>query len=219
MNKKHFHFFLFLLAFIFLPNVVRAHVTVKPSQVGIGERLNFSVSVPTEETAPTIQVRLVIPEGLSSVRPNVKAGWNVEIIKSGEGETERVSEIVWSGGSIPPDMRDEFMFSAQAPAAQGELTWKAYQTYQNDVVVAWDASPEIVSEYESSNPEQGPRDSSNAPKPYSVTKVVDDLSAHSTTPENSNGLTATSSIVTLIISVAALIVAVVAYKSAQGSAG
>src|SRR6185503_5990953 len=138
------------LAIVFgliLPGLASAHVTVKPGDAGVGQRLNFMVSVPTEEEDPTIQVRLVIPEGVQSVRPNVKPGWNIQLKKSGSGEEERVSEIIWSGGKIPAEQRDEFVFSAQAPAEAGTVVWKAYQTYGDGDVVAWDNDPAVVAEY------------------------------------------------------------------------
>jgi len=129
-----------------------AHVSVKPGEVGVGERMNFVVSVPTEEEDPTVQVRLVIPEGLQSVTPFVKQGWNIELKKTGEGEEAKVTEIIWSEGSIPAERRDEFLFSAQAPAEETSLIWKAYQTYGDGDVVAWENSPEVVQEYTKNNP-------------------------------------------------------------------
>ena len=166
---------------------VLAHVTVKPAEVGVGQRVNFAVSVPTEGGNPTIQVRLIVPTGLQSVRPNAKPGWNIEIVKAGESmkgevlntgekapDPETVTELIWSGGNIPVDMRDEFVFSAQVPAEEGDLNWLAYQTYSDGTVIAWDAEPQIVEEYANANPNAGD-DDHNAPKPYSTTKVINDL--------------------------------------------
>lgn len=170
-----------------------AHVVVKPGQVGLGERLNFTVSVPTEEADPTVQVRLVIPEGLQSVRPNVKPGWNIQLVKVGEGEAAKISEIVWSGGRIPADQRDEFVFSAQAPAIDTTLIWKAYQTYSDGDVVAWENDPKVVEEYAkskqatASGTPSGEEDDHNAPRPYSTTKVVNDLSKASAASQTSDG--------------------------------
>lgn len=157
-----------------------AHVSVKPGEVGVGERLNFVVSVPTEEADPTTMVRLVVPEGVTSVRPNAKVGWNIQIKKTGEGEEARVSEIIWSGGRIPAEQRDEFVFSAMAPAEATTIVWKAYQTYGDGDVVAWENSPEVIAEYTKNNPpKEGGMggDDHNAPRPYSTTKVVNDLKA------------------------------------------
>lgn len=164
-----------------------AHVTVKPAEVGVGQRLNFTVSVPTEEDNPTVEVRLVIPQGLKSVRPNAKPGWNIEIKKAGESmkgpvlntgqpapDPETITEIIWSGGSIPAEMRDEFIFSAQAPTEETELIWLAYQTYSDGTVVAWENDSKTIEEYQKSNPNAG-EDDHGAPQPYSVTKIVNDL--------------------------------------------
>src|SRR5690606_38519554 len=96
-----------------------------------------------EHDTPVITVRLVVPDSLSSVRPHAKAGWDVVLTHDGEGEDVRVSEITWrsAGGTVPVNMKDDFLFSAKAPAETGELQWKAYETYQNGLVVGWDQAP------------------------------------------------------------------------------
>ncbi len=142
-----------------------AHVVVKPAQAGVGQSLNFTMSVPSEKTMPTTAVRLVLPEGLTSVRPLVKPGWKIEIKKSGEEDTARVTEINWTGGAIPSDQKDEFVVSAKVPAEATTLIWKAYQTYADGSVVTWDQAPST---------EQGKDDDDKA-GPYSQTKIVNDL--------------------------------------------
>lgn len=147
---------------------VYAHVTVKPSDAGIAQYTTFSVGVPTEKSIPTVGVRLIIPGGIESVRPVVKPGWKVEIIKQGTGEDSKVTELQWSGGLIPADQRDEFSFSAKTSEQPTTVQWKAYQTYSDGTVVAWDQSPKQL---ENAGDEQ-----SNL-GPYSETKIVDDLAA------------------------------------------
>ena len=149
-----------------------AHVTVQPNSVGVAQRETFNVSVPNEKDNPTVSLRLVLPVGLQSVTPNVKPGWKIEIKKTGDGEDAVASEIIWTGGSIPSDLRDDFYFRAQVPATAGEIIWKAYQTYQDGSVVAWDQAP---SEEEGDNT-----------GPYSVTRVVDDLADASVMDTDAN---------------------------------
>ena len=135
-----------------------AHVTVSPGEVLTAERQIFSVSVPNEsDTAQVTGVRLVIPEGLTSVSPNVKPGWTIEVKKTGTGEEAKVTEIIWTGGSVAVGLRDDFIFKAKAPEKATELQWKAYETYSDGKVVAWDETP---SDKEGN-------------KPYSVTKIVE----------------------------------------------
>lgn len=148
------------LAFFLLSSYVSAHVVVSPKQVSTSERTTFSVSVPNEHDTPVVAVKLIIPEGVSSVRPHAKQGWKIEIIKSGEGDNAIVNEIEWSsdGADIPVDLKDEFLFSAKAPDINTELIWKAYETYADGRVVNWDQAP--------SDKEDN--------KPYSVSKVSTD---------------------------------------------
>lgn len=144
---------------------VSAHVVVKPDTAKIAAWQTFVMQVPVEKDQPTNGLRLVIPAGLKNVMPNVKPGWTIEVKKNGEGEGAIVTEIDWKGGSIPTGQRDEFAFSAQVPAAETELHWKAYQTYQDGTVVSWD---------EDAMEEMNHSDNENS-GPYSVTKVVNDL--------------------------------------------
>lgn len=172
MKKIIYLFSISIVSVLMVAAQAHAHVVVKPAEVGVAERTNFVVGVPTEGEYPTTMVRLLIPESMQSVRPNVKPGWNIELVKAGDGEAARVSEIIWSGGSIPAEQRDEFLFSAQAPAQEGDLQWKAYQTYGDGSIVAWDTNPETVKAHESG---AHGSDDKNTPKPFSITKVINDL--------------------------------------------
>ncbi len=157
---------------ISLPALASAHVVVKPAEVGVGKFQTFTTGVPNEKDMPTIAVRLVIPDSLGHVSPNVKPGWTIDVTKTGEGEKAKVTEINWTGGSIASGFRDEFLFSAQAPAKESTLQWKAYQTYEDGTVVAWD---------QASDPKN------KDIKPYSETKVINDLSK-TDTPANTSAV-------------------------------
>lgn len=137
---------------LLIATTASAHVSVKPAQVGIASYQTFTVSVPVEKNIPTTAIRLVIPVGLESVTPYVKPGWKI---------TSDGKELVWSGGSIPAGHRDDFLFSAKTPAVEATLVWKAYQTYADGTIVAWDAHPT------SSHEEQM--------NPASQSKVINDL--------------------------------------------
>lgn len=137
-----------------------AHVVVKPSDALTGSFQAFSVGVPNEKEVPVTAVKLAIPEGLQYVTPTVKPGWQINVEKDGQGETATVKSITWSGGTIPAGLRDDFGFSAKTPDKAIDIQWKAYQTYEDGLVVAWDQKPTAKeSESETSGP-------------YSVTKVT-----------------------------------------------
>lgn len=162
-----------VIAVVFLANsnIALAHVVVKPNQVGIGSFQTFTTGVPNEKDLPVTGLKLLIPENLASVSPNVKPGWTVSIKKTGEGEEAKVTEISWTGGSIPAGQRDDFLFSAKSPSEAGVIVWKAYQTYQDGTVVGWDQDPN------GPKPSITPGHDEGGLTPYSVTKVVNDLGA------------------------------------------
>ncbi len=171
--------FLSLLVFT-MP--VFAHVVVKPNQAGVGSFQTFTIGVPNEREVATVGVRLVIPDGLEHVSPNVKPGWKITVneedintemsTEMSEHAEHKVVEIVWSGGNIPTGQRDDFLFSAKVPANETTLSWKAYQTYADGQVVSWELTPDM----------EQPKDAKGAPDyskfgPASATKVINDLSA------------------------------------------
>jgi uncharacterized protein YcnI len=175
-----------------------AHISVKPTTVGVGSYQTFTVGVPLEKDQPTTTVRLVIPEGLENVTPNVKPGWKIELKKAGEGDEAKVTEIVWTEGEIPPGQRDDFLFSAKTPAKESALQWKAYQTYKDGTIVSWDQAPKESKDAADEGPENT--------GPYSVTKIVNDLT--NATPETENKINNQSSVTTIVPYAALLLSAI-----------
>ncbi|GJD47394.1 hypothetical protein OPKNFCMD_0100 [Methylobacterium crusticola] len=71
---------------------------------------------------PTVRVRVTIPEGVVGAKAMPKPGWQLATVKGPyaraypfyHGEIrEGVREITWSGGSLPDDQFDEFVFQAR----------------------------------------------------------------------------------------------------------
>ena len=72
--------------------------------------------------AATTTISVSIPQGVIGVRPMPKPGWSLKIERAafqkpyklyGETLTEGPREIAWSGGTIPEDQYDEFVFVAR----------------------------------------------------------------------------------------------------------
>ena len=169
-----------------------AHVIVKPNEAGVASFQTFSVGVPSESdksTTPTVNVRVVLPDGLSEVTPTVKAGWTITTKKNSNDE---VTEITWSGGQIPSEQRDDFTFSAQVPATATTLIWKAYQTYKDGRVVSWDQDPSKIPTGEEGTP-------------YSTTNVINDLNTNTST-----ATTAQKNDMTSIVAYSALVLGLLA---------
>jgi uncharacterized protein YcnI len=174
-----------VIAVLLLPAVAFAHVVVTPSQVGVAERAIFSVSVPNEKRVAVTSIKLNIPKGVDDVLPTTTSGWTITT----SSNHDNVKAVTWTG-NIPVGQREDFTFSAQAPAAATNLSWKAYQTYADGTVVRWEQ-----------NPANG-KDVKNNVGPYSITKVVNDLSSSSAKSDDSNSNTATLAFVFSIVALA-----------------
>src|SRR5581483_1376998 len=96
-----------------------AHVTLDPPQAAADSYFKLNVRVPhgCEGTA-TLRVRVRIPDGVLGVKPQPKAGWQVQAVKSkldppikdghGREVTETVSEVIWTGGKLLDEHYEEF---------------------------------------------------------------------------------------------------------------
>jgi uncharacterized protein len=142
-----------LLALALLaPAVAQAHVTLQPTEAPEGAYTVLDVRVPNEsESENTTKVAVQFPEGFGEVSYQAVPGWNVKVvhqklkkpIQTDDGPvTEGVREIIFSGGKLPPGQFQDFPLSVQIPGKAGEeLTFKAVQTYEKEVV-RWIGAPE-----------------------------------------------------------------------------
>jgi uncharacterized protein YcnI len=125
--------------------VASAHVTLDPKTAPVG-RQRYLLNVPTEKNIPTTSVRLVVPESVEVTGILSQPGWThtektVEVAvkpTDDDSSSERITEITWTGGSIKPGEYMQFGFSTNYTGAPGDIHWKAYQTYSDGSVVAWD---------------------------------------------------------------------------------
>jgi periplasmic copper chaperone A len=142
-----------LLALALLaPAAAEAHVTLQPNEAPEGAYTVLDVRVPNEsDTENTTKVAVQFPEGFGDVSYQAVPGWNVEVIhqklkkptQTDDGPvTEGVKEVIFSGGKLPPGRFQDFPLSVQIPGKAGEeLTFKAVQTYEKEVV-RWIGAPE-----------------------------------------------------------------------------
>jgi len=99
-----------------------AHVTLERPEAQVGASYKAVLRVPHGcDGSPTIAIRVRLPAGLIGVKPMPKPGWQLDIITGkypkpynlrGATLTEGVTELSWSGGSLPDAHYDEFVFTA-----------------------------------------------------------------------------------------------------------
>ena len=122
------------------PAAAAAHVTIQPNTAAAGGFTRVDVRVPNErDDAGTTEVRVQLPPGFEFVSYEPRAGWKVDVKKSGDA----VSEITWTGegaqGVIAPGQFMDFGLSLRMPEGKAgdKLTFKALQTYDSGEVVRW----------------------------------------------------------------------------------
>ena len=99
-----------------------AHITLEIGKAPIGAAYKAVFRIPHGcDGSATIKLRVEIPDGVIEVKPQPKPGWQVETVKGmyaaavtfeGTRLTTGVKEVVWSGGKLPDDFYDEFVFEA-----------------------------------------------------------------------------------------------------------
>jgi hypothetical protein len=105
--------------------------------------------------SPTVALRVTIPEGVVSAKPQPKPGWTLKIDKVplakpilGEGGaqiTERVAAITWTG-LLPVDQFDEFGLSLKLPSTAGPLYFPTVQRCQKGEN-AWTTIPQSPAQW------------------------------------------------------------------------
>ncbi|MDP1818374.1 MAG: YcnI family protein [Acidimicrobiales bacterium] len=132
-----------------------AHVGPSPSSAPAGSFLKFELRVAhgCGETGNTTKVEVQIPEGITSVTPQVVPGWAIERTvepvdppaDDGHGGeiTERTAVVSWTGGPLLHDELEEFGLSVALPDTPGEtLFFPTIQTCDDGSTADWIQLPQ-----------------------------------------------------------------------------
>jgi uncharacterized protein YcnI len=104
-----------------LPAAAHVGLSVEEAHKGATFTLGFGIGHGCEGN-PTTTVRLQVPEGVISVQPYAKPGWEIEVVSGAYGATqmrgeipvsEGVVQINWTGGSLDNALYDEFVIRAR----------------------------------------------------------------------------------------------------------
>jgi uncharacterized protein YcnI len=126
----------------------QAHITARPNEAAAGGYFQTALTVSHGcKGSATVALRVTIPDGVASVKPQMKPGWRVDIRKRtlaapqkgphGTTITEVVDEVSWRGGPLPDHLFDSFGLVMKLPdrpgstlylpvvqeCEQGELRW------------------------------------------------------------------------------------------------
>jgi uncharacterized protein YcnI len=131
---------------------VAAHVVADPNEGPAGGYFRTALRITHGcGDSATIAVRVKIPDGVVSAKPQAKPGWTIEIVRrsldkpvaAGHGQhvSAVVDEIVWRGGRLPADQFDEFGLALKLPEGAGRTLY--FRTVQECEAGAlrWTAIP------------------------------------------------------------------------------
>lgn len=110
----------------FVPASSLAHVSLSNStaEQGSYHRATFQVGHGCAGS-PTVSLAVLLPAGVSGVRPSPKAGWQLVLEPSAAGS--EVQRVVWRGGSLDDRHYDEFVMRFKVTAEPGPLWFRVEQ--------------------------------------------------------------------------------------------
>lgn len=133
-------------AAVLLSTSAFAHASITPNTAANGATAKVAIAVPHGcDGVPTDKLTVTIPDGFVSARPQVKAGWQIEVTQGdyakpyelhGKPVTSGAVSVTWSGGSIPDDQFDEFVLQGTF-STEGPLAFVTTQ-HCGTASVAWD---------------------------------------------------------------------------------
>ena len=123
-----------------LPAAASAHVVFANAEAPAGSTFVAALRIGHGcGGSATVSLRVEMPDGVTSARPEAKPGWTITIERTplktpvpGEGgkmQTDRVSAIVWTG-NLADDEFDDFPVQLKLPKASGPLYFPATQVCQ-----------------------------------------------------------------------------------------
>jgi uncharacterized protein YcnI len=118
--------FALALALAEFAGAAEAHISAEPREAAAGsiQAVRFRVGHGCHDTAATTMLRIEMPAGLGSARPQPKPGWTLSIEHRADGA---VTAVVWEG-RLPGDQFDEFAVLVRLPATPGVASFPAVQS-------------------------------------------------------------------------------------------
>ncbi|WP_251551623.1 YcnI family protein [Neobacillus muris] len=184
-------------------NAASAHVTVVPKTSTTGAWETYTVKVPVEKEVPTAKVTLKTPAGVEIESYQPVPGWTYSADKDASGKVKSIT-FEAEGEGLMPGQFQQFSFVAKNPDSAGEIAWDAFQYYQDGSVVEWTGDEGAETPHSITEILAGTSTDEHADD-QGVTDNTDNDAAKTADEEQSNSLPLILSIVSVILSLAALV--------------
>ncbi|WMT41468.1 YcnI family protein [Paenibacillus sp. D2_2] len=211
------------LFFILFAGNASAHVTVSPNSSAPGSWETYSIKIPSEKDLPTTKIALKVPEGFDFKQYQPVPDWKVELTKD---ESGKITTVTWSAekDGIGPGEFQKFEFVGKNPDHEADLAWNAFQYYSDGSIVEWTGEEgsdtphsitKITNETQAGGTEsQGHdhHDVSNNPADQSDANSTDNSQSNASqqTADPAQGQASGTSTTSIILSIAALIISIIA---------
>jgi periplasmic copper chaperone A len=130
----------------------QAHAVADPNKGIAGNYFRTAIRITHGcHGAPTVAVKVAIPEGVLSVKAQPKPGWTIAMTKRelaqpiagqhGHPITHAVTEVEWRGGPLGDEEFDEFGLSMRLPAQAGRRLWFAVTQTCTEGEIRWSDVP------------------------------------------------------------------------------
>jgi uncharacterized protein YcnI len=183
-------------------SIASAHVTVVPKTSTPGAWETYTVKVPVEKEVATTKFTLKMPSGVEFESYQPVAGWNLTTQKDANGKVTSIT-FEATGEGILPGQFQQFSFVAKNPGQAGKAAWDAYQYYKDGSVVEWTGdegskAPHSITDIVTASNQT----------PGMTTEQSKETQKAATTTSNNNSLPLILSIVAILLSLVALVLAV-----------
>ncbi|WP_019165495.1 YcnI family protein [Staphylococcus delphini] len=125
-----------IVMFATLTTAAEAHVKLDPQVSEPGSFQQYNVRVPVERDSQTTKVELEVPQGVTVSAIQPVPGFKHQQEKNKAGE---MTKITWTatGEGIGENEYQNFPIMVANPDKEGTFKWNALQTYKDGKVVKW----------------------------------------------------------------------------------
>lgn len=126
-------------AFVLLPLVAQAHVSITPRQSAVGATEKYTIRIPTEGAVATTGAEIEFPAGVIVETIQAPSGWRYEVRR----EDDRIASMVIQA-DVKPGEFIEVAFVARNPRSGTRIVWTLRQRFADGTVTDWTNGPNGV---------------------------------------------------------------------------
>lgn len=199
-----------VLGLFLFSTVASAHVTVAPKTSTTGAWETYTVKVPVEKDVATTKITLKAPAGVEIKSYQPVPGWKYSDEKDANGLVKSLT-FEATGEGILPGQFQQFTFVGKNPENATKAAWDAFQYYKDGSVVEWTGDesaekPHSITDIVAGTSTDHHND--NAKMEETKKEVTKTETAKTTDSDNSNTLPLILSVVSVLLSLVAMVLAI-----------